>query len=729
MNIRIFRKPVLCSTAIVALMAVHGASAAEKAAHDFAIEEITVTARLRSESLQSIPVTENVFTAKMIEQAGIQQVDDVVGLIPNVTMVNSQDSGTSFISIRGLTQVRNSKSPVALVIDGVLAASPLQLTQELFDVKQIEVLKGPQGALYGRNAIGGVITITTKQPTNEFEGFIRGGAGNGKRIKVQGSISGPIVKDKVLFRASASQVQTDGYLNNIFLKEKADWTRDRAARLLLKIKPSDNVTIDLRGGMSDTEGGALNFVINSDLYVGGPDFFGDPNNASVPIRANVRGIDNRELRDVSAKIDIDLDYGRITSISAYNYVFERSAGDSAPYSSTAADGTQDGDIKNKAYSQELRFTSPADKRFRYIVGGYYLHRNRNALLTIGVDDGAGVLVPGINGPTTINPPNSPNQTLYAAWDDTISNAYAAFVQLAFDITPELELAGAMRYDRDHRKQTDLSPFSPNQGDVRKATFDKWQPKVTLTYKPTDNLTVYANYAQGFRSGGFNAPGVAAIAAVATPPLAGVKDIYGEETSTTYEAGVKSRWADDRLTLNAAVFKTNDKGQQYFSFLSALNAQIITSIDKVDLQGFEIEANYRPVDGLDLFASYGYTKSKIKAYAVDPTAVGNWAPYVPRDTINLGAQYHKLVTGNVSVLARVDYQRLGKQYWEVNNIAPRDPVGLVNARFGFDDDAHGWSVMAWVKNLTDKIYNAEFVAGGFVQQALPRTWGVDFTKRF
>jgi len=726
---RLSLKQVLFSTALGGFIAVHGAGAAEQVAQKSEVEEITVTARLRSESLQSIPVTANVFTADMIEKAGIQQVDDVIGLIPNVTMVNFQDAGTSFISIRGMTQVRNSESPVALVIDGVLAASPLQLTQELFDIEQIEVLKGPQGALYGRNAIGGVITIATKQPTNEFEGFIRGGAGNGKRFKVQGSVSGPVVKDKILFRASASHVETDGYLDNVYLLEKADWSRDRAARLLLKIIPSDNVTIDLRGGASDTEGGALNFVVNSDLYVGGPDFFGDPNDASVPIEANVRGIDNRELRDASAKIDIDLDYGQITSISAYNYIFERSAGDAAPYSRTSADGTQDGSIKNKAYSQEIRFTSPADKQFRYIVGGYYLHRDRNALLTIGVDDGNGVLVPGLDGPTTINPAGSLNETLYAAWDETVSNAYAAFAQFNFDITPELELSGAMRYDRDKREQTDLSPFSPNQGDVRNAKFAKWQPKATLTYKPTDDLTVYANYAQGFRSGGFNAPGVAAIAATSVPPLAGVEDIYGKETSTTYELGIKSRWADGKLTLNGAAFRTDVKGQQYFSFLSALGAQIITSVDKVDLSGFEIEASYKPVEGLDIFASYGYTKSTIKDYAVDPTAVGNWAPYVPRDTINLGAQYQTPVTDSVNVLARVDYQRLGKQYWEANNIAPRDTVSLVNARFGFNDDEHGWSVMAWVRNLTDKIYNAEFVAGGFVQQALPRTWGIDLTKTF
>jgi iron complex outermembrane receptor protein len=176
------------------------------------LEEIVVTSRLRSEKLMDVPMAVSVFTDKAIERAGIGRPEDFIALVPNMTIVQSQDSGTSFISVRGLTQVRNSESPVALVIDGVLAASPMQLTQELFDIAQIEVMKGPQSALYGRNAISGAISIRTRQPTNDMEGWVRVGLGDAGRTKAQGSLSGPLVKDQLFFRVAAPQVENDDQL-------------------------------------------------------------------------------------------------------------------------------------------------------------------------------------------------------------------------------------------------------------------------------------------------------------------------------------------------------------------------------------------------------------------------------------------------------------------------------------------------------------------------------------
>ncbi len=685
------------------------------------LEEITVTARQRAESLMSIPVAVTAFTAKAIEEANISRANDFLSLIPNVTFISAQDSGTSFLTIRGLSQVRNSESPVAVMIDGVLTASPLQLTQELFDIEQIEVLKGPQGALYGRNAIGGAITIRTKQPTNEFEGFVRVGTGNDGLVNAQASISGPIVENKLFFRVSGSHRDHEGHIRNVYLNETVDEYRDQSARALIKWTPNENVSVDLRASMSDTEGGALYYVVNSDLYVGGPDFFGDPNDTSVPITSNIRGLDSREIRDLSAKIDVDTAVGTVSSITAYNYVNERSASDAAPYGSTPNDGTQDGRVKSKAWSQELRLTSPSDQRLRYIVGAYYLNTDRTDLLTLGLDLGPGILIEGIRFNDPINP------TFYAVLADRNNDAYAGFAQLNYDITEQLELSGAIRYDRDERKQDDLLDV-PDAG-VRSADFSKWQPKATLTWKPTGDLTVFANYSQGFRSGGFNPPGVATLAANSVPPVVGVQDVYNKEVSETFELGLKSRLLDNRLSFNASLFKTKLDDSHYFAYLSFCGCQIITNIDKVDLWGFEADAVFRVMDGLDLFAGFGMTDSKIDEYSIDPTAEGNWAPYVPKYTFHGGFQYRVAVTDNVSMLARMDYERRGKQYWEPNNIASRKAIDLVRATFGFEDEENGWSLMGWAKNLFDEKYNEEFVAGGFAYIAQPRTYGVDLTKKF
>lgn len=683
------------------------------------LEEVVVTARQRSERLQEVPVAVSAFSEKAIEDAGIERAADYIALVPNVTLAKSQDAGTSFMTIRGLTQVRNGESPVAFAIDGILSINPIQFTQELYDIEQIEVLKGPQGALYGRNAIGGAITITTKQPTDDFAGKVRVGVGNGDSVKAQATISGPIVPGTLLGRVSVSQERTGGYIENVYLHEKVDDADDKNGRLLLKWLPSDDLTVDLRSSFSNTKGGALYFVVNSDLYSGGPDFVGDANDTSVPIETNVRGIDERKLRDASLKIDYETGIGTFTSISAWSSAWERSAGDNAPYSSGPADGTQDGEIDVEGWSQELRLTSSAERRLRYIVGGYYLKTDRDYLLTLGSDDGSGILVPGIN------PPGSVNATNFYLQDHQDGDAYAFFAQLNFDLTERLELSAAGRYDNDERTLTDLKLNTP----ARSAQFGKFQPKLSLAYKPNRDITMYAVYSEGFRSGGFNAAGVAELAAAATPPVEGVKDIFDEETSTNYELGFKGQMLDDKLRVSASVFQTDVENQDYFSFIASVGAQIITNIDAVDIRGFELEAAYRPLAGVTLSAGYGYTDSEIKQYRVNPLVVGNRAPYVPRYTMNAGAQYSIPVSGAIMLTARTDYERRGGQFWSPENETQRNPVDLVDARLSLAGALDDWSLSLWGRNLFDERYNAEFVSGGFAFLAEPRTYGVDFVKRF
>ena len=170
------------------------------------VEEVVVTARGRNEQLQNVPIAVTAFSAQQIERAHIREVGDFINLTPNVSITQAQDVGLSLISIRGVTQVRNSESPVAIIVDGVAESNPVQFAQALFDLESIEVLKGPQGALYGRNAEGGAIMIKTQQPTNEFQGHADVGGGSGGEFDAQGVVSGPIVKDQLLFRLGVNYV-------------------------------------------------------------------------------------------------------------------------------------------------------------------------------------------------------------------------------------------------------------------------------------------------------------------------------------------------------------------------------------------------------------------------------------------------------------------------------------------------------------------------------------------
>src|SRR6478736_2598890 len=204
------------------------------------LQEVVVTARKREETLLDVPVTENVFTAQTIESAGIEAPRDFVALVPNMTLVEVQNVGNSFITIRGISQARNSEPSVAVLVDGVLEPNHYEFDPELTDIKSIEVLKGPQGALYGRNAIGGAILIRTADPPDHVEGTVRAGVGNGVSEKGMLALGGPIGSGGTLgYRASLNYYNTDGYLENTYLDRKADPYRNYSGRLRLLWKLSD----------------------------------------------------------------------------------------------------------------------------------------------------------------------------------------------------------------------------------------------------------------------------------------------------------------------------------------------------------------------------------------------------------------------------------------------------------------------------------------------------------
>ena len=257
MRISTGRWIAVLATAVVGLIA-----AVPVPAQTADLEEIIDTARKRDETAQNVPITMNVFTAETIQAAGIDTPRDFVAMVPNMTMVETQNIGNSFVTIRGISQARNSEPSVAVLVDGVLEPNPYEFTQELYDIKQIEVLKGPQGALYGRDAIGGAIIIHTEDPSDKFEGSTRVGVGNGPAENAQAVISGPLDSEGTLrYRASVNFYNTDGYLQNVYLDRKADPYRDYSGRLRLVWKPADQFSADFRFMYDRAETTAYYFVI------------------------------------------------------------------------------------------------------------------------------------------------------------------------------------------------------------------------------------------------------------------------------------------------------------------------------------------------------------------------------------------------------------------------------------------------------------------------------------
>tara|TARA_R110000782_G_C14819243_1_gene413920 strand:- start:22171 stop:24405 length:2235 start_codon:yes stop_codon:yes gene_type:complete len=705
--------------------------------------EIVVTARGRNEELQKAPAAITAFSAKQIDDARIKDVSDFIAKTPNISITKTQSVGTSFITVRGISQVRNGESPVAVVVDGVQQITSKQFTADLFDVQQIEVLRGPQGALYGRNAIGGAIVITSKQPSNEFEFNGNVSAGNGGDYRAQASVSGPIVNDKLLFRIAGSFHDFGGLFQNVFLNRKVDFVKDRNIRAALRANISDTLTADLRGSYGVTRGSPFNFIYQSANFLPGSCFLdpanpfggpaGDANRVTRRYCANNAGENKRTIKETSLRLENVADWGTITNTTAYVEVDEFGKGDQFPYSASrnifgTTDGGQTQYQTFKAWQNELRIASPTENRFSWMIGAYYLRTDRFISTTTSRDDNTGIV--SLYRVPRYGAANNPTLTFLA--DDNRNTAYAFFGALSFDVTEALELSAAFRYDSDRRHQI-ISPLAnvgvpagcttATMGPCsRKATFSKSQPKFTINYKASDDVTLFADWGIGFRSGQFNQAGVAALIGLPS-------DLAKAESASTTEAGIKTRLLDGKLLVNATGYYTKDKNPFNFVFIGSVGAQILVSIDKATLYGGEIEVNYRPMTGLDLFGSYGFTHSKITKYAFNPTAVGNWAPYIPRDSATLGIQYRVPVNDGFNMFTRAEMEHHGKQHWDAENTSARNAYQLYNLRVGFETADSRWSIMGYSNNLTNTNYNAEWAAGGFAFPAQLRTYGVELKARF
>jgi len=694
--------------------------------------EIVVSALRRNQRLQDAPLAITAFDSKAIQNAGIERPADFIALTSNVTLVETQNAGNAFVVIRGITQNRNSEPSVAVIVDGVLQVNPAQFNQELFDIEQIEVLKGPQGGLYGRNAIGGAIVINTKKPTSEFEGNVTAGIDNGFGYFLRGGVSGPLA-DNVFFRVAGSWYDTNGFIPNTFLGEDADPVQDFSLRGSLLFEATDKLTIDLRASTNQLRTQGLYYNIVGDV------------NTIAPVRVNNPGQNDRDIYNVAMKVEYKGDNAVLTAISSYDTLKEILTGDAFDFlpiresfffnlfenifgPGNGFDLNQSQYLNVKAFSQEVRLASPNDgRKFNWLVGGYLVDTTRFISTGNMIDTGNGVF-PVFRTPST-NPLNP--QFSYLA-DGQENFAWAAFVNAGYEFSEQFRVDASLRYDNDRRRQTTLTPqgFLPNvpgvpqaqSGEVRTRTFKDWQPKVTLTYKPDRDMTIYGGYSRGFRSGGFNQTGVGAEAI--NNAIVGVGDIFEAETADTVEVGIKTKLGP--VQVNAAAYTTRSENSYFFVFLAQSSTQNLGNIPEVRLNGFEIDATARIAPYFDINAAFGLTDSSIEEFP-DRSVIGNEAPQIARSTLNLGAQYAGPLSGRVDLLARLDYRRIGRTWWEPFNTTSRDPVDLVDGRLGIKFD--GIAITAFAQNLFDKTYNAEFSPGGFVFRARPRRFGVEVRYDF
>ena len=670
--------------ALAASVDASGATAAPAA--DPMIEEIVVSSRYRDENLSDVPDSITAFTPADIDRYRIERINRVASLTPNLRFSDDQEVGVSTLVIRGVRQNRGTgQPPVSFRIDGVSATNNLLTTQELFDIESVDVLRGPQGALYGRNAIGGAVLVTTRQPTATPELGLRVTAADGEDYALAGSLSGPVAGENVLGRLSFRVQDREGQLRNAYLANRyVDFAESASVRGKLLFTPNDRLSIDLRVQYLDQAAGSGYFMPGSDFFLPLPPPSA-PIVVDVPeyeIQANRIGESIVRSGEVAAKIDYDLGWATLTSISSFTEV---DSGNDQDLDQTFVEAI---DIividESETIAQELRLVSPTEQRLRWVAGLSYFSQERfRSLATTFL----GTPVP-------------------AAAQDLELEDVAVFGNLSYDLNDDLEVTLAFRWDEE-------TPEDVTQG--RSTSFSELQPKASLAYRFRDGLLGYITIGKGFRAGGFNnlAPG------------SNFQPGFDRESLVSYETGLKSSVYGGRLRVAMSLFFIDYEDQQFFLF-DQTGTQANINVPRSEIAGGEFELTARPVDSVLLNVGLGFTSSEIVEYEDIPGVlvpasqiVGRKVPGAPVVSANLGLQHTASFVDALELVSRLDVEYRGKTYWTLDNEDVQSAYTLVNASIGFEGER--WGARLFVNNLLDEEYIEWFFGARFIGLPADIAW--------
>ena len=664
-------------------------------------DNVVGRARRRAESVQSIPESVVTFTSQAIETKGINNVQTFADQIPNVNLTNSQNIGNNFITVRGISHIRNGESPIAFVIDGVTLPDANLINQELFDLALIEIVKGPQGALYGRNAIAGAINIVTNEPTNTPRNKIQFGYANGNLLQAQLSSTGPLIKDKLFYRVSGSYKKGDGLLNNVTLNTAPDFVEDLSIRGQLKAVLSSNTTATLTGQFIDAEAGAVYYASPT---TGNPNIDPDDFN-NMAIQGDQFGRSTLDAIYGNLKFDFNLGNVRLTSSSSYNKGERNHMGD---LDFTPADVLrQIQDSNTETINQEFRLSSTdADSKVSWDLGAFYQKLDKQLITDATADFGF------------FAPPFQPTGTQSRLAIGNFTNTFntiAAFGFLDFQVSEKLTLSAGLRFDRDNIQQDNVTEnTNPEKTDTQ------LQPKLSLALKATENTLLYANYGRGYRTGGFNQGNTVRYNAD-----------FEAETTDNYEIGMKNTWWDGRFILNLSGYYIDFNNQQLYALvLDGGNGSILIgnfNVPESESVGFEADLKLRATNWLDILGSYGVSKARItEGTSTVSTGAnetinvsGNNTPLVPQDSYSFGLESSFDIAKNISFNGNVNVEGTGKIYWHEDNAAVSSGYNLLNARFGLTFDR--FTVNLWGTNLTDTEYITEFFAQTFSNGGSDLAW--------
>jgi iron complex outermembrane recepter protein len=670
------------------------------AAQQSNIEEIVVTVRKREESLQEVPLSITAFSQESIEQQQISNLDDLARLTPGFTMGDGFGYLDARPSLRGQSNIRGASQPtLGVLIDGIDIPFRSGLNVETLDIQRIEVVKGPQSALFGRGVLSGAINYVTQRPSlNEANGYAEVEGATDGLFEFRGRANAPLSPKFAVAVAGRYSDFKGAFENNLTGAGTVGGHEFKTVAGTVLWEPSDTFSAYFRASYSDEfrESPQRHTVATNTQTGTLPTqvwFVGKVKADKNLISHNCDDCKSleREFTWTSLTLDWDVGFGTISSLTGLT--------------NTDVDLDQDSDFAGipasvpagppffnnlnqiiireiETVSQELRFTSPEQDQFRWILGAYYYDQK---------NDEAGQSILGVK----------PNQIVPAfAFQSDETETYAVFGQAAFDITEQLTASAEMRWNRDElwsNGTRDGRPFPLN------VVFKNYLPRFTLDYKANDDTLLYATVAKGSKPGGFN---TALGAGLGTLPLNLIP--FKEEKAWNYEVGVKSTMLDGKLTANAAAFYidwTNVQIDDQFLNPNGTTLGFTSNAGKARVRGFEFGIQALPTDNLDLTLGYTYSPSRVlnvqdsRARAAGIITTG-WSnlPFSSDHSISGAIRVNGDLNSNWTWYAQVDSRFDSTQYATTANLAETGSRFVSNLRIGVEDEA--WSVQGYVKNLFD-----------------------------
>lgn len=725
--------------------------------------DIVVTAQRRSENAQKIPVAVAVVGGEALARTNAVNVSDIATLVPSVTFSAGNELRNNSIRIRGVgTDVFSTgvEASVSTVIDGVVLQRPGAAFSDLGDIERVEVLRGPQGTLFGKNSSAGVINIITKAPNfNRFEGAVSGLVAEDNEYRVNGAISGPLdAAGNVAFRVAAFYRTQDGISDNLFDGKDINGQKAYGFRAKLGLKPTDTLNITLAGDWSriDADCCALPLRIAS-------------NNPRTPITGTNVGPDNRNVNNdvdpfidqknwgVSATVDWEVGGGyTLTSITAYRKFFNTSDVD--------LDDTQGRFVtsnfnieRSETKTQELRLSSPTGETVDFVAGLYYFDGSTyNFLDRRGLNIGA---YSTVNADGTVIPRVPGDQARLTGYSIVDDKNYSGFGQMNIHATDALTLTGGVRFLREEQRLRFLRPVggffngsdqpvtNPALGPLDRRYDDNAViGKVSATYEIAPTVTTYVSYSTGYKGQGIAATlglSAAQFAAGAAPP----------ERSRLWEAGLKTQFFDRRLLLNLTGFRTRFRDYQGQVYNPAAGLVVLTSVGGLKIDGIELEAQARPVEGLSFSGGVTYLDASFYDAANGPCYTGqtvaqgcapnargvnvqslNGKPFInaPNWRYTVSGRY-ELPAGAIRPYVQGDWRWQSRVLFDLsqNPNQFQGSYGILDLSAGATFGDGRYDLGVFVKNVTDQHYVANITAvstaGGanaYAQQ-LPR----DFDRYF